>query len=374
MQVTTESRAFGGLIRRLRGGQTQQEFARLLKFSRSAVGNAETGRLPGESFVTALVELFPESEKEIRAIHKKAADTSRHEAGSARVSGSASVLLRRIGSLRRQGRNQEARATLLRAVAVTKDPNERVAVWRELGEAHYALSEEAEGEAAFQSAIVDADRADLHREANELRNLLASRLVRADRFDEALVVVDEGLLVALRDPILWRRRGVVLWYAHRYPEAYAALTTALNCGLARRRVIHARGQVLAEWGHYAAAIDELSEAIEQAPTFVAEAYARNARAFAYGSIGDMERALEEFAMAEKVTPGNGWLHYFRARCYDRNGDARRATEGYRRALACQSPALNSGKRQDALNRLENYEQSQYKGKHPKTPRRARHGL
>lgn len=109
--------------------------------------------------------------------------------------------------------------------------------------------------------------------------------------------------------------------------------------------------MLSEWGRFEEAVLELTEAMQRAASFVAEAYARNSRAHALAGMGEINRALDEFALAEAATPGNAWLHYFRARCYDDMGEFARAADCYVQSLNAKSPALNGPKRLDATRRL-----------------------
>jgi len=61
---------------------------------------------------------------------------------------------------------------------------------------------------------------------------------------------------------------------------FAAMTTAPASGTTKPRVVHACGQVLVGWGHYAAGRDELAKATALAASPTARAYAQNVRAFA----------------------------------------------------------------------------------------------
>jgi tetratricopeptide (TPR) repeat protein len=262
--------------------------------------------------------------------------------------------MRRIRSLRSQGRNREAEEALRWAVRVTSDPGDLVRAWEQLGQTLFDLGENDPAVEAFRCAVDTADGAGLRAGAVELRVFLAGWLTHADHFTEALELVDAGLQVSPRDPALWLRRGKVLWYAHRFSDAHASLTAAEQHGEMRARVLHARGQVLAEWGVFEQAIEELDFVLARGRTPTSAAYARSGRAYALAHIGQFERALVEFTLAEDVTPHNSWLHYLRARCYDDVGDVARAVAGYSIAVAAQAPALNSPKREFALRRMEFY--------------------
>ena len=80
-----------------------------------------------------------------------------------------------------------------------------------------------------------------------------------------------------------------------------------SCGL-----LDSGGVVLADWGHYTAAIVDLTHALNRRMTARDHANARFVRAFAYGQLGDLDVALKEFAEAEGVVSDHAWLYYYRA--------------------------------------------------------------
>src|SRR5579884_4096452 len=63
------------------------------------------------------------------------------------------------------------------------------------------------------------------------------------------------------------------------------------------------------------------------PPSRAAAYARSMRAYVLMQRDEKDRAFAEFAEAEKVTPENAWLHYFRALCYGQLGDTDQLVAG-----------------------------------------------
>jgi tetratricopeptide (TPR) repeat protein len=71
------------------------------------------------------------------------------------------------------------------------------------------------------------------------------------------------------------------------------------------------------------------------------------RGLAYGQLGDLSRALEEFAEAKKVTPDNGWLYYHRATCYLTHGKNDLALADLKIAIVAGYP-ISPRKRQRAL--------------------------
>lgn len=338
----SQPKRFADLLVELRGKRTQEEFGLWLGVSRSLVSNAEAGRRPGPTLLGALIKRFPHHKA---AIEDSFAASFPTTPGIGRQSPKTheTPILVRARDLLAQGRQGEAVAALRAALDVLADPEEIVRTYRLLGDAWYSQGDDVQGEDACRSAIALAASVDLAELETGLRDHLAGRLTRQGRIEDALGVVGAGLDRHHGDWVLWRRRGIIYWHAHQFADAYASLTTALEFGCPRQRAIHSRAQVLAEWGHFSEALPELDEAIENAATPLVEAYARNTRAFAYGCLGDLERALSEFAIAEHVESDSAWLHYFRARCYDRHGDMEQALAGYRHSLKCKSPPLNGPK-------------------------------
>ena len=138
------------------------------------------------------------------------------------------------------------------------------------------------------------------------------------------------------------------WHDHDYASAYACLLAATTHGAPRHRVLYVRGQVLAEWGNFEAAVADLSAALRLSIDADHAAYARTTRAFAYANLGRTKMAMREFAAAENVTPDNGWLHYFRALSHRLMGDEETCFRGLERALRANVPPLNAKKREHAL--------------------------
>lgn len=352
MNQTDAQVEFGALLRRLRGERKQPEFGRDLGYdSRTSYGMVETGqRRPSPTAVDRLLDLFPDHTAEIEA--RVAAIDAEREASSGRRSGM-TLLQLQIMRMTRVGRFGEATASLDRALAEPQEPSLRV--WLLDQRADRAAADEDEREFQFRrDAIATAHDAGLHKEEIELCLDLARRLTVKFDYAEAHRVLDEALKEHQSSGHLWRRKGMVHWYAHDYPDAIACLQTARANGVPDNRLVHTRGQVLAEWGSFDRAIVELTTAIETATSPANAAYARSTRAFALFNMGDEERAMQEFDIAEAVTPHNAWLHYFRALCWISIGDDIRAIDGLKDALSCTVPRLNLPKRDNALRILREY--------------------
>lgn len=340
--------AFAPLVRALResAGQTQAAFAERLNVSRSLVGNIETGVRPSREFVELLVRSFPDQRDSIVSTFDglEQRRTSKPAGRKAET-----PVQRDITFLMSSGRHREAHTAVLRELQRPQPGLERVWLTERLAEVHFILSEPEDGIKALGDAI-DACRdatsssEDLGDKEIELREMLAGRLQHRDDFVAAHAVLDGGLVEAPDAGALWHRKGIVHWYEHAYSDAYASIMTAVKCGVPLSRVLHARGQLLAEWGNPRAAIEDLTGVLEDEYAESLAAYARSTRAHAFAQLGDFERALLEWSIAERATPDNGWLHYFRALANYHQGSYAEASQGLRRALACSSPHLNLPKR------------------------------
>ncbi len=223
--------------------------------------------------------------------------------------------------------------------------------WRQLGELSYGQGDLRAAESSYMQAIkVAVDDGD-EAAATHYTDRLAALFMYSDDFSHAIEVISVRLSRRPQDGRLWRRYGVIRWYEGLLLDAYASLSLALNLGVPTPRIYHARGQVLAELGLFAEAVVELSQVIETPLAQDSLAYAISSRAYAFAGLGDFDRAMREFSMAENITPDNAWLHYFRAISYDKKGKRNEAVSGYQQALRLKLPALNKPKREYAQRRL-----------------------
>jgi pyroglutamyl-peptidase len=250
-----------------------------------------------------------------------------------------------------RGRSAEVRGPLSQ---LSQDPATPTAVRVEalalLGELEFEAGDVDSGERHLLHAVRLALNAGDEPKAVAHLDLLALQLGQHEAYDRACEILLEFLAADLNSSVLWRRLGIVRWYDGSLVEAYSDLSMALTLGHTRKSILHNRGQLLAELGRSQEAIDELTEAIDNADHVVHAVYARSGRAFAYAcrrQPGDFELAIREFALAEQLTPDNAWLHFFRARCYDKRGNVQRATAGYETALGLRGPPLTRSKREFA---------------------------
>ena len=353
MKRADTANEFGRLIRELRGSRRQKDIAHELHRSRTLVASIETGHSrPTPEFLSDFVELFPEHEQALIRTYNELPPKTRR--GRTQRVTREDLAQRRIDSMIERGRAAEAKAGIELSLHTESDPTYRVWLLEQLGQLELQDGNRDATLDLYAKAIDAADAASLAERASEIRNHLAGLFTHGDQFPEAHAVVDARLLIDPADGRLWRRKGIIHWYAHSYPDAYACLTTAHAFGQPVSRIVHSRGQVLAEWGNYPAALADLDHALDQPASDRDHAYARSTRAYVYAQLGDLDLALKEFAVAEEVTPDNAWLHYFRALCYIRYEERDRAIAGLEAALACDIPPLNGPKRERALQLLHDY--------------------
>jgi tetratricopeptide (TPR) repeat protein len=347
---------FGRLLRhfRKREGLTLHEMGMKVDLSSQMVGAIERGtRYPSSQLRDRLLELFPKDKEEIESRYS-AAKLEQEAERTRAVSRSApsTQLQLQVTGMIKVDRVPEARAAIKRALAGDQEPAQRVWLLDQL-----AGLEASNGDIEIdlrREAIEIAHESGLHDEERTLRLTLARRLTFRGDYTAAHALLDEGLKRHPDAGALWRRKGIVHWYAHEYADALACLNAAMASGIPLSRIVHSRGQILAEWGNFAAAVDDLTLAMEEATSPANEAYARSTRAYAIAELGDFTLAMSEFTLAEQVTPDNAWLHYFRALCHHKRGNKEQAIEGLHRALEGDIPKLNSAKRAHAIATLKQY--------------------
>lgn len=256
-----------------------------------------------------------------------------------------------------QGRHGEA-TQLLRGVANSaEDIAVRRDAWRTIATMAVERNRYDDAESAFREALAVPVAS---RKGGQLAMAIdryARRLTSEEEYDRAAAIVSEALRNFFWGGWLWRRYGCVKWYAGDLITAYAALSTALERDYPRSRVLHARGQVLAELGRYGEAIEELTEALTFARSDFSNAQLCSARAFSVGMSGDLDAALGEFAAAELIIPDSAWLHFWRASCQKHHGQTIEAQAGLKRALAASAVPLNRPKREQAVQLLGAWESS-----------------
>lgn len=345
-QMSTPT-SFGRLLSELRGSTTQTELAERLYCSRSLVANIETGRSwPSQDFFARVKAVFPDHEA---ALNQAYDDLPQRPKRRGSVPEADVLVQKRIDFAIRAGRSVEAKELIEHELKVASTAVQWLWLIKRLAELALRNGDEAGAfEAARRGIAVAAERR-LPGWETSLRDWLSLRLVDVGRMADAHEVLDEGLARGLEAGPLWRTKAIVYWYSHDYPAAYACVMTAEAHG---SEAEFTRGQILAEWGHYPGAIADLTHVIEDSTrSAIDRASARVGRALAYCRLGDVERALDEFAEAERVTPEDAWLYYHRATCYLIQGRRDLALADIKTAIAAGHP-LNPPKKTRALELIE----------------------
>ena len=260
-----------------------------------------------------------------------------------------------------QGRYLESERLLLRIIGdLDVAPSDRVKAFMTLSSSHASnlrfdvavkdikdllpLTNALEEEGVILELIRQIDR-------------LAGRLTHEEYYSKASQLAKEALIYLPSSGRLWRRLGCIEWYSNDLVDALAAFDAAILNGENRGHVLHERGQVLAQMGRYSQAIMELNEALQQPRSSDSRSFATSARAYAIGMQGELDNALEDFAEAESLTPGNAWLFYLRGLCYLKYDMPSNAIEDLQKSLKLQFPRLTKHMRLDAERALSALEAS-----------------
>jgi len=348
---------FAALVRSLREelGETQGVFAKRIPRVRTYITELEKGKHPPEVIRDDFLKAFPDYKDRIGAAY----DVSVRTLPPARRRTRQTRFQRTVESFLKTGRFSYAARALERALLSASDDAERYWLSERLYVALRALGSDNDLTVLAQ-AIEAAVRANLVNEEITCRDRLAGRYQVIGEFTAAHKLVDDGLQRHPRSDGLWLRKGKVHWYETAYSEAYAALTTARTYGCSRTSVLHARSQVLAEWGSFEQALADSADYLALAKgTIPANIVAvRTARAYVWALTGDLDRALKEFAELRTKKQGRAWFYYRRGLSYAAHDQIRSARADFRRALDSDQPALGSIRRQAMLD---------YLATHGKTP-------
>src|SRR5262249_43632587 len=123
-----------------------------------------------------------------------------------------------------------------------------------------------------------------------------------------------------------------------------------------------KGQVLAEMGMHAEALEELDHviktlsehpAISKAIEFRrnAEAFARRARGVALVGLGNIGAGMDEFTNSIALCPENAWVFYSRAEVHEAAGKKESALADYELSLQKKAPRLNLRRQEKARARV-----------------------
>lgn len=336
-----KTNAFGEFVRDLRTSvsvdETQSVFAERFHKSRNYITNIERGDFYPAEFAEDLVKQFPDYEARIR----ESFDSTLKNRPQKAPRRSISSLQRQVENYIRTGRFVYARRAIMQGLDSVSDEGERQWLFERLHAALTGLGQQDAAIQALQNAIECAIGAGLVDAEISCRIRLANRYQIPAKFQLAHEVLDAGLLRYPSAGRLWLQKGKVYWYEEVYSPAYAALTTALRHGSDRQSVLHARGQVLAEWGSFTAALTDIEDYLAfDNHNVISEASVRSARAYIWGVTGQLGQALQEFEAITPNNPDSAWLYYRRALCYIQTDDKSSAMDDLRRAIEKDSPKLN----------------------------------
>jgi hypothetical protein len=350
VMTSSEPENFADVVRSLRKtvDETQVVFAERFQRSRTYITNTERGELSAELFVQDLINAFPAEKNRIEAAYQVSLAQRPQKARRGRET----QLQRKVDDLLHGGRFSDAEHELERGLNQNHDCEQRHWMYERLHVALLAKNQEAAANEALIEAIGCAADANLKAEEISSRERLAGHYQTKDMLPAAIDVLDGGLERYPDAADLWLRMGKVRWYEEQYSHAYAALTTALHYGNPKYSVLHIRSQVLAEWENFDAALADVADYLSCANIEPAnEAHVRSARAYIWGQMGDLKRALAEFATVSPFIPHCGWLHYRRAQCYITAHKVDAALFDLLNALPCEGPPLDKRRRGHAESTL-----------------------
>jgi tetratricopeptide (TPR) repeat protein len=175
-----------------------------------------------------------------------------------------------------------------------------------------------------------------------------------EKYDLAIGHFTDALGLDPNNQNIFIERGNACWYAGLLGQAISDFDQALQIGPDSASVLSSRGQALAEAGRFTEAVVDLQRVILQAGkpgmSFVV-AYSHNGLGLAYGGLGMFDRALSEFDLSLRQSPGNAWVYFNRGVTYDRMGQYGKALTEFQQALKNEDPSLPPLKRQAAQQRL-----------------------
>jgi tetratricopeptide (TPR) repeat protein len=184
-----------------------------------------------------------------------------------------------------------------------------------------------------------------------------------ERYEDAIRFFSEYIGRYPQDSAAYAGRAAAFWYVGRLQEAIGDYSRALELTATDIPTLSGRGQVLAELGENARAMNDLNLALQNLKTASVpnsdsarwyaevEAFVRNGRGFALAGLGESVQAMEELGASIRLSPENAWVYYNRAQIHDRAADHEKATADYQKALTMKNPRLNPIKKNHAQARL-----------------------
>ena len=209
----------------------------------------------------------------------------------------------------------------------------------------------------FRSAVEDPETVAF------LLTSLESTWIFREQFEDGIAFFSDYISRYSRDFAAYRGRGGVLWYSGRLHEAIEDYSRSLELKPMDIMTLSGRGQVFAELGNHAKAMEDLDLALESLratpkpdPGWARwyeqiEAFVHNGRGFALGGLGEIERAMDEFQLSIEMSPDNAWVYHNRGRVNDSAGNLERTIEDYEKALEKRKPPLNPLRKEHVRLRL-----------------------
>lgn len=195
-----------------------------------------------------------------------------------------------------------------------------------------------------------------------LTGLAATWLLR-NRFDEQITFFSQYLHRYPKDCAAYCERAGALWYSGRLGDAIGDYNRAIELQPTHLLSRSGRGQVLAELGESAKAMDDLDIAARIIETTArpdeswrdwlreVEAFVRNGRAVAFAGLGKTRESWNEFEASITLSPDNAWVYYNRARTHEKSGNKDRALSDYRISLDKSKPRLTPIQKDHAQERI-----------------------
>jgi tetratricopeptide (TPR) repeat protein len=180
-----------------------------------------------------------------------------------------------------------------------------------------------------------------------------------EQYAEATMFFSEHIGRYPRDLAAYCCRGGAFWYAGELERAISDYSHVLKHQPDHVVALSGRGQVYAEAGKFAGALQDLDEALKvlkerpAADTYrktlhsLIEPFIHRGRGVALAALGSHAAALDELNRSLDQGPENAWAYYSRAEFHDAAGDRERANADYLQALEKKGPKLNPIRRERA---------------------------
>jgi transcriptional regulator with XRE-family HTH domain len=344
----TQRTPFGKLLRTLRLGvhERQENFADRLGVSRSLIASLETKSSPSEEFVAILTEAFPAHEAAILQALQQTGHVSRPRRQRVSPLEKAVHIAMHLGKF-------DVAAQLIADQFLHEDPPPAEACWlyHQLGrvlriEERYPAATDALFRAVrLGEKLWFADEIAEDKVIDIWADFLSLLLERDTKWAE--YHVDDSLSLHPTAGILWHTKGVAHWAKRELANAYAAFTFSMQYSELKEAPRYARAFVLAEWGRWHEAIDELQSMSRRSePDREARAVLRTVLGATFMHVGEADAALAELDKAEQLAPGHAGIAYNRGLCLVALKETEQAIGEFKRSLEAEDPRLNEDVRRD----------------------------